>query len=119
MLEKVSFIHNTITGLYCAADQADWPDGSPNLPSAILFGSPTTNGKNYKRVAFEADLPRIEAADFGGTCNRSTGAGCTNPPLTDDVDASGKRTPAAFYPFFSTQQAGGQCTWAIGNDNPG
>lgn len=32
------------------------------------------------RVAFEADLPRIEAADLGGICNRSSGANCVNPP---------------------------------------
>lgn len=29
------------------------------------------------------------------------------------------RPPADFYPFFSTQQNNGQCSWAIGNDNPG
>jgi hypothetical protein len=118
-LVQVSGCGETNTGFDGTSYQPDWPDGSPNHPTAILFGSPTTNGQNYQRVAFEANLPRIEAADFGGICNRTTGDGCTNPPLTDDVDASGNRTPAAFYPFFSTQQSGGQCTWAIGNDNPG
>src|SRR5204863_2541171 len=35
-------------------------------PKSILFSSPTFNGgQNYERVGFEADLPRIEAADFG------------------------------------------------------
>ncbi len=47
--------------------------------------------QNYSRVAFEADLPRIEAADFGGNCNRTTGAGCVNPPPGSN-----------FYPFYST-----------------
>jgi hypothetical protein len=32
-------------------------------PRSVLFSSPTFNGgQNYDRVAFEADLPRIEAA---------------------------------------------------------
>ena len=43
-------------------------------------------------MGFEADLPRIEAADFGGICDRSTGAGCVNPPPGSN-----------FYPFFSTR----------------
>src|SRR5262249_41051194 len=51
---------------------------------------------NYSRVAFEANLPRIET----NTCNRTTGAGCTLIPTTD------KGTPAAFYPFFSAFQNG-------------
>jgi hypothetical protein len=64
------------------------------------------------RVAFEADLPRIET----NTCSRSTGAGCTLIPTTD------KGTPAAFYPFFSAFQHGIQnqkCMWGFGNDLPG
>ena len=41
---------------------------------------------------FEADLPRIEAADFGGSCDRTDGANCVNPPPGSN-----------FYPFFSTR----------------
>jgi hypothetical protein len=73
-----------------------WPNSSPTHSTAFLFSSPRT-GANFTtpngQAAFEADLPRIEAADFGGTCSRSTGAGCTNPPVTDDG------APAAFYPY--------------------
>src|SRR5205823_1417363 len=67
--------------------QKTWPgsltdpevDASVN-PASILFSSPTFGGgQNFSRVGFEADLPRIEAADFGGICNRTTGAGCSNP----------------------------------------
>jgi hypothetical protein len=55
-------------------------------------------------VGFEADLPRIEAADFGGICDRSTGTGCTNPP-----------PGARFYPFFSTRHAESVgCFWQLG-----
>jgi len=74
-------------------------------PASILFSSPTFNGgQNYNRVGFEADLPRIEAADFGGICDRTTGTGCTNPP-----------PGARFYPFFSTRRAGSVgCFWQLG-----
>jgi hypothetical protein len=51
----------------------------------------------YSQLAFETDLPRIEAADLGGACIRfgpGMGTGCTDPPPTDDG------TPA-FYPYFT------------------
>jgi hypothetical protein len=47
-------------------------------------------------------MPRIEASDFGGNCNRTTGAGCTNPPPN-----------ANFYPIYSTHGQG-QCRWNLG-----
>jgi hypothetical protein len=92
-----------------------WPDGSPNHPTPVLFTSPrTVGGAAYARAAFETDLPRIEAADLGGSCDRSTGAGCTNPPITDDGQ------PADFYPYFSTTSngPGGTCMWGIGATLP-
>lgn len=92
--------------------QPVWPDGNRTLhPEPILFSSPgtgTSDAVPYSRVAFEADLPAIEP-----TCNRTTGAGCTLIPQTD------QGTPAAFYPFFSKVQAGGStCQWAFGTDLP-
>lgn len=88
-----------------------WPDGNTTLhPTSIQFSSPLTAGDlNYDRVAFEADLPRIEF----NTCNRSTGSGCTLIPTTDDG------APANFYPFFSTGTVQQRCTWLLGNDIPG
>jgi hypothetical protein len=95
--------------------QKVWPGTDPNRgqdkkyhPSSILFTSPLFNGtQNYSRVAFEADLPRIEAADFGGSCNRTTGAGCSNPP-----------PGANFYPIYSTGTSNGtpsgHCVWQLG-----
>ena len=79
--------------------QPVWPGTDPNRgqdtkyhPSSITFTSPLFNGtQNYSRVAFEADLPRIEAADFGGNCNRFTGANCVNPPPGSN-----------FYPIYTT-----------------
>ncbi len=70
---------------------------------------------NYSRAALETDLPRVEF----NTCNRTTGAGCTLIPTTDDG------TPAAFYPWFSIANRRGEqgegrgCQWLLGNDVPG
>jgi hypothetical protein len=92
--------------------QRTWPGTDPNPfrdrllhPRSVLFSSPTFNGgRNYDRVAFEADLPRIEAADFGGNCDRNTGANCVNPPPGSN-----------FYPFFSTRSGRSVgCFWQFG-----
>jgi hypothetical protein len=74
-------------------------------PSTVLFTSPTFGGgQNFDRVAFEADLPRIEAADFGGICDRNTGDNCVNPP-----------PGANFYPIYSTTDSGSVgCYWQEG-----
>jgi hypothetical protein len=91
--------------------QRTWPGSLSNPardaalnPTSVLFTSPLFNGsQNYSRVAFEVDLPRIEAADYGGICNRTTGANCVNPP-----------PGANFYPIYSTASIGGHCTWQLG-----
>jgi hypothetical protein len=110
---------DTNVGFDSLGYQPVWPDGNTALhPQPVLFSSPRTgpgDRVNYSRVAFEADLPRIEF----NTCDRSTGNGCTLIPTTDDGQ------PAAFYPFFSAFQRGvrkegeGRCVWAFGNDLPG
>ena len=66
-------------------------------PSPVLFTSAITNNgsTNYSTVAFEADLPRIEASDSQDNppfCDRTTGENCVNPP-----------NGAQFYPFYSTR----------------
>lgn len=88
---------------------SSWPGNGndANTPAPVTFTSPLIDGsQNYDQVAFETDLPRIEAPDLGGTCNRSTGAGCTNPP-----------TPTSFYPIYSTANGSKQmsgCVWQLG-----
>jgi hypothetical protein len=81
-------------------------------PTPIQFSSPQfNNNRNFDRVAFETDLPRIEVPAPDNpflNCNRNTGAGCTNPPTTDDGN------PAVFYPFFSTATVKGHCVWQEG-----
>jgi hypothetical protein len=92
----------------------DWPGTDPNPatdqqlhPSTLLFTSPLANGgQNYSTLAFETDLPRIEASDSQDNppfCDRTTGADCVNPP-----------NGAAFYPFFSTGTHNGGCAWQEG-----
>ena len=110
----------TNTGFDGVPYQPVWPDGNTQLhPTPIMFSSPLTGSGynvNYSRVAFEADLPRIEVAQPGSSsyvCDRNTGDGCTLIPNTDDGQ------PAAFYPFFSIRSVGGQCVWQLGNHIPG
>jgi hypothetical protein len=111
----ISGCTDTNTGFDSLPYQPVWPDGNRALhPQPFLFSSPLTgpgDSVNYSRVAFEADLPRIE----GGQC-RLAGVGCQLFPTTD------KGTPAAFYPFFSAfqngigdEQGNNGCVWAFGN----
>jgi hypothetical protein len=94
----------------------DWPGTNPNPfvdrilhPTPVRFTSPlTTGGTNYSTIAFETDLPRIEAADSQANppfCDRTTGANCVNPP-----------NGAQFYPFFTTGFHHGGCTWQEGGN---
>jgi len=80
-------------------------------PQPVRFTSPLfTDGegekKNYDRVAFEVDLPRIEL-NTNPPCQRFSvsGTGCVNPPVG-----------AKFYPFFTTTGGEGEenCWWQLG-----
>jgi hypothetical protein len=75
----------------------------------VLFTSPLANGRsNYSTIAFETDLPRIEAEDAQDNppfCDRDTGANCVNPP-----------NGAQFYPFFTTGNANRTCVWQEGGN---
>jgi len=91
----------------------DWPGTDPNVaqdraqhPAPVLFTSPVTRGSNYSTIAFETDLPRIEASDSQANppfCDLTTGANCVNPPHG-----------AQLYPFFSTTNRSSGCTWQEG-----
>jgi hypothetical protein len=87
---------------------ADWPNGSRNFPTPWLVQGPTTGGSGYPLVRFETDLPRIEATDLGGPCNRLTGQGCTALP-----------PGAKFYPWPHQISVAGSCQWYMGNNIPG
>jgi hypothetical protein len=96
--------------------QRYWPDGTNKRPTPVLFSSPTTGitfTTPFSQIAFETDLPRIEASDLGGDCQRlTTGANCVNPPATDEGQ------PAAFYPYYSTVSTGSGCNYGIGSTLP-
>jgi hypothetical protein len=93
--------------------QNDWPGTNPDPAvdkamhmQPLKFSSAKSGGESYPTVAFETDLPRIEAAgaqDNPPFCDRTTGANCVNPP-----------EGAQFYPFYSTVQDQGGCKWAEG-----
>jgi hypothetical protein len=90
-----------------------WPgNGNDTLtPTPVSFSSPLFNGtQNYNRVAFEADLPRIEFATnppcqrhISNPADPSPGSGCVNPPVG-----------ANFYPFFNANTSNGHCSWGEG-----
>ena len=90
------------------AYHADWPNGSSHFPTPWLVRSPTSGGSDYPLVRFETDLPRIEATDLGGPCDRLTGQGCTQLPKG-----------AKFYPWPHQISAAGSCNWFVGNNIPG
>jgi len=78
--------------------------GAPRLQGKSRQGRERW-GHNFQRVAFETNLPRIEAEDSAAPafCNRQTGKNCVNPP-----------PGAHFYPIFSTTRTGGSCEWQEG-----
>ncbi|OLE27345.1 MAG: hypothetical protein AUG49_05685 [Catenulispora sp. 13_1_20CM_3_70_7] len=100
-----------------SAYQKVWPGSTTGPldrvlhPEPIIFSTPLFNGvRQFERVGFEADLPRIEAADVIDPrfppCNRLTGANCVNPP-----------PGAQFYPFYSNRNTPFGCQWQEGGDH--
>jgi hypothetical protein len=102
--------------------QPVWPGTGANPPldqqfhpGSVLFTSPLFTAasgtqQNYSRVAFEADLPRIEFATnppcqrhFLNPADPNPGEGCVNPPVG-----------ANFYPFYSIRGGTSKCTWQLG-----
>jgi hypothetical protein len=76
-----------------AGTNPDWGQDAKYHPGPITLTSPLFNGsQNYNRIAFEADLPRIEAADFGGNCNRFTGENCVKPAAGRELLPCGCQT---------------------------
>jgi hypothetical protein len=81
----------------------------------VVFSSPLltdANGglRNFNRVAFETDLPRVEGnttppcqRHLSNPADKNPGQGCVNP-------AKG----AAFYPFYSTRLDDSGCHWQEG-----
>ena len=103
-------------GLRRAVLPLDWPGTNPN-PFIDQTAAPDADGvhqrdhqqrhDDYSTIAFEADLPRIEAEDSQFNppfCDRTTGANCVNPPAG-----------AQFYPLLHDGDAQhGGCVWQQG-----
>jgi hypothetical protein len=82
----------------------------------VIFSSPQYFGRegdkgNYSRIAFEANMPRIEGfttpkcqRHLANPADPNPGAGCVNPPKG-----------ASFYPFYTTRFDDEQgCRWQLG-----
>ena len=82
----------------------------PVIFTSPVFLSDEDNPRNFDRVAFEANLPRIET-NTNPPCQRhlsnpadpSPGAGCVNPP-----------EGAEFYPIYTTRVGKSGCVWQLG-----
>ena len=61
-------------------------------------------------------MPRIEAADFGGNCNRSTGENCVNPPEGADVlsDLHDRQQTQQRHPQPGRGSRNHDCVWNFG-----
>ena len=108
--DGVTYRRNTWPGTFKDPVQDALFHTEPVMFSSPLLTDSAGRKVNFSRIAFEADLPRIE---FGTTppCQRHLsnpadahpGHGCVNPPKG-----------AAFYPFFSTRLEGAGCRWQEG-----
>ena len=82
----------------------------PYIFSSPVFKNHSGRTQDFSRVAFEADLSRIED-QTNPPCQRhisnpgdpSPGTGCVNPPVGAD-----------FYPIYTTRVTEGHCRWQLG-----
>ncbi len=87
--------------------RADWPTSTQpgTFPGAFAQAQPTSSGQTYPRIQFVTDLSASEQ-----TCDLTTGAGCTVPPLG----------PGDFYPYWAlVRDPELGCTWQFGNVQTG
>jgi len=93
-------------GTFTSAQLDQSVHAQPVQFTSPLFQDGQGGTQNYNRVAFEADLPRIEG-NTNPPCQRfsATGTGCVNPPVG-----------ANFYPLYTTAQIqnGDNCIWQLG-----
>ena len=83
----------------------------PVIFESPLFRDGRGEARDYNRIAFEADLPRIETnttppcqRHISNPADPQPGAGCVNPPVGAD-----------FYPIYTTRHVGGdRCQWQLG-----
>jgi hypothetical protein len=108
--DGVPYRKNTWPGSFAHPILDSLVHAQPVIFSSPLFVDNRGNKKNFSRVAFEANLPRIET-NTNPPCQRHLsnpadphpGRGCVNPPVGAD-----------FYPIYSTQTGQGGCRWQLG-----
>jgi len=82
----------------------------PVIFTSPLFRDSSGRARNYDRVGFETDLPRIESntnppcqRHFMNPADPNPGSGCVNPAVGAD-----------FYPIYTTRGTEGGCQWQLG-----
>jgi hypothetical protein len=86
----------------------------PVIFSSPVFEDRSGRSRDYDRVAFEADLPRVESntippcqRHISNPADPSPGTGCVNPAVGAD-----------FYPIYTTRMAGeDNCLWQLGGSH--
>jgi hypothetical protein len=108
--DGVSYRKNTWPGSFRDFVQDALFHTEPVMFSSPLFKDRRGHLENFSRVAFEADLPRIEGGTtppcqrhLSNPADKHPGHGCVNPPKG-----------AAFYPFYSTRLDSHGCLWQLG-----
>jgi hypothetical protein len=108
--DGIPYRNNTWPGSFRDPYRDAQHHSQPVIFASPMFANPGGQLKNYKRIAFEVDMPRIEF-DTTPPCQRhlsnpsdpNPGAGCVNPPVGAD-----------FYPFYSTRLDRHGCRWQEG-----
>jgi hypothetical protein len=108
--DGVTYRKNTWPGSFRNSVQDALFHTEPVMFSSPLFADRRGHMENFSRVAFEADLPRIESATtppcqrhLSNPADKNPGHGCVNPPKG-----------AAFYPIYSTRLDHHGCRWQLG-----
>jgi hypothetical protein len=108
--DGVPYRNDTWPGSFTDPSRDALYHAQPVLFSSPMFFQQTGGRADYSRLAFEADLPRIEGATnppcqrhLSNPADPSPGSGCVNPP-----------TGAAFYPIYTTRLEEGRCLWQLG-----
>jgi hypothetical protein len=108
--DGVPYRNNTWPGSFTDPVQDALVHAQPVIFSSPLLTDGSGHLRNFSRVAFETDMPRIEFATnppcqrhLSNPADPNPGLGCVNPPVGAD-----------FYPFFSTRSADGACLWQEG-----
>jgi hypothetical protein len=108
--DGVPYRNNTWPGSFKDPTQDALFHAEPVVFSSPLLTDANGNLRNFNRVAFETDLPRVEGnttppcqRHLLNPADKNPGQGCVNP-------AKG----AAFYPFYSTRLDANGCQWQEG-----